>query len=344
MKYDQLHENAKSERIRQSKSRKRTLVRDKSPTEGGTFVGQVVEVGTKLYVVRYSANDQWEDINCFAAGSLSSPHKFGTLICCGDMVRFSIYESADVAERAGTIHEVVERRSKISRIDPANHNREHVISSNFDQLIIFLSVFDPDLNTRLIDRLLIAAQLGKVEPIIVLNKTDLADMEIIDEIMLPYYELGYKIFNISLRERLGIEDLLLQINGSDNVMVGPSGVGKSSFLNFLMGEQVQQVREISETSGKGKHTTSFIKRFTLPTGGTITDTPGIREFGIWDLSPDELTLFFKDFENYFHDCKYLPCTHTHEPNCHVKLALEQGLISNERYESYLNILESLEKQ
>jgi len=332
----------KKEAFRKTKSSKRTFIKDKLIIPETAQFGTVVEVGTKLYVVEYAkSNGEIATIDCFAAGIMLSPHKYSTLICCGDNVRFINDENNIDAANYGTILQVVERKSKISRTDPANNNREHVIVANADTLLIFASVFDPQINFRLIDRLLVAAILGKITAAICINKIELANMDLLEEFFEPYNKLNLLIFPISIKENSGLFELKEFLRQKNTVMVGSSGVGKSTLLNHLVGRKVQKVLEIRDSSGKGRHTTSYVKQFELPFGGKITDTPGIREFGLWDLAKDELPLFFCDFNDFFQGCKYLSCTHTHEPHCKVKEAIEKGLISTQRYDSYINLLDTL---
>lgn len=344
MSYEKNIDFIKKESIRKSKSLQRTLVKDKANNPENALPGKVIEIKPKLYVVAYqNSENETEFIDCFVAGSIVSPHKKGTLIACGDEVKFIISNLTDENEISGTIIEVLKRKTKLSRIDPANINREHVISSNIDQVLIFMSVLNPDINFRLIDRMLVAAMLGDLRAAICVNKIDLVDFDDIADIFEPYLEMGIPVFPISTFDETGLEDVYEFISDKDTVLAGMSGVGKSSLLNKIFDREIQKVLEISESSGKGRHTTSFVSRFELPQGGYITDTPGIREFGIWDLNKDELCLFFPDFNKFYLDCKFPSCTHTHEPNCKVKLAVENSMISPERYESYLQILESLEK-
>ncbi len=163
----------KKEAFRKKKSVKRTYIKENLAIPENALFGVVIEVGTKKYVVEYENElNEKNFVECFAAGIMKSVHKHSTLICCGDNVRFLLEESGDENANYGTIIQVIERQNKISRIDPANKNREHVIVSNADTLLIFASVFDPQINFRLIDRLLVAAMLGKMKAAICINKID----------------------------------------------------------------------------------------------------------------------------------------------------------------------------
>lgn len=344
MSYTKNIDFIKKENIRKSKSLNRTLVKNTGITAENAIIGKVIEIKPKVYTVQYknSANEI-NKVDCFLAGAIISPHKSATLVACGDEVKFVLSESGDSSELSGAIIEVIKRKSKLSRIDPANKNREHVIASNIDYVLIFSSVLDPSINFRLIDRILVAAMLGDLQPAICINKIDLVEFDDINDIFDIYRNLHIPIFPISIFDGSGLPELFEFLKDKDIVFAGASGVGKSSLLNKIFGREIQKVLEVSESSGKGRHTTSLVSRFELKSGGFITDTPGIREYGLWDIAKDELCLFFPDFNEFFHKCKFPSCTHTHEPDCKVKEAVEKSLISKERYDSYLQIFDSLEK-
>jgi ribosome biogenesis GTPase len=283
-------------------------------------------------------------VECVTAGAMVSSYDSTTTIAAvGDYVLFA-YEGSDRDSgfAKGVILKIEERKTILSR-KAINYDREDVISSNIEYCIIFVSAAEPEYNKRLIDRILVAAELGRVQSIICINKIDLSNKDEILEDLKIYKYLDIDLFPLCSITGEGLQPFLEFIKGKDAVLCGQSGSGKSTFINLLFQKELQKVREISRKTSKGKHTTSYIRMFRMENGGSIIDTPGIREFGVWDI--DRLNLFgcFHDFDPYIQECKYLPCTHTHEPDCAVIRAVEDGLIDLDRYESYLNIFYSLEK-
>ncbi|GAB1371345.1 hypothetical protein MASR1M45_14070 [Candidatus Kapaibacterium sp.] len=167
-------------------------------------------------------------------------------------------------------------------------------------------------------------------------------MEFFKDDLQIYRQMDIPLFFVSANDNVGLETLMEFLTDKISLFFGPSGVGKSTIVNQLLGESIQQIREISERTNKGQHTTSFVKMLSLPFGGKIIDSPGVREFAMWDVDKLNLAMHYHDFDEYYLQCKYLPCSHIHEPDCAVIQALEGGLISPERYESYMNIYNTLE--
>jgi len=214
--------------------------------------------------------------------------------------------------------------------------------SNVDQVIIVHSAAEPFYSRGSIDRYLIAADQGELQPILVINKIELMVEEMLEEDLAVYRDmLEIPVLFMSVVKGKGVSELIALCAGKTSVLVGPSGVGKSSIINAMFGSEIQITGEISDKYQKGKHTTTTASLLALPDNGCLIDTPGLREFGVSNVPVEELPFFFHDFDEYYPQCKYLPCTHTHEPNCAVKTAVEEGLIDELRYESYLKILESI---
>ena len=307
------------------------------------MLGEVVSIVGKDIIVEAKINNKLTEVNCVQTGTIISHSKYSNLVVTGDIVHFR-YE-----EGLSKIIKVEDRRTKFSRVSPSNKNREQIIAANINTLLIFVSVLEPKFNTRFIDRYLVAARINKIDPIICVNKTDLTTKKIVKKLIQPYIKLGIDVHCISVLESIGIKKLKNKIMNRKTVVSGMSGAGKSSFLNSILGYDAQIVKKINERTNKGTHTTSFAKRYRIKDNklrdkGWIIDSPGVREFGIWDLTKEEVGVIFPDFENYYLQCKYTSCTHTHEPDCAVINAVENGEIDEERYNSYLNIYDTLKDE
>lgn len=320
---------------------KRVLVKAKGKIPDDALRGRVIAVKGRSYLVGLLEDYEIEFYECHKAGTIISQYENSSLVAVGDYV-FILPGKRQLQENIGkgTIIAIEERFSFLSRTDlrtPA----ERLIAANIEHLVIMASARQPRYNKRLIDRLLVAAELGNLEPIICLNKIDLGDKNKIKDDLSVYYDLDIELFLTSFNTNEGVSDIKDFLKERSSVLIGSSGVGKSTLINSLLGKNVQKISDISKKTSKGKHTTSFIRMFNLGDSGEIIDTPGIREFGIFGLEPEELTLYFHDFDEYYENCRFMPCTHTHEPDCRIKEAVENNEIDEERYESYLNIFESL---
>lgn len=330
--------NKKDEQRKQEKwsiSKKRVLLKDEKKKSKDYYSGTIAEVIGKDYIVELA--DDFERIECIRAGTIISKRKNTQIISVGDRVKIQLEEIEDSKHK---IIEISERESWLSRKSIIGE-KEDVIAANAERLLIIMSAADPFYNKRLIDRFLISAISGGIEPAICINKIELMPLDMLKEDLAIYEEIGIPFFFISIHNNLGLEAIKEFIEGTTTIFAGPSGVGKSSLLNYLTGEDTQKISEISERTGKGRHTTSSPFLIRLNPETVIIDTPGIRELAIWNLSKDELHNYFSDFQDFYDDCKYVPCTHTHEPGCAVKKAVEDGIIDAERYQSYLNIFESI---
>lgn len=234
------------------------------------------------------------------------------------------------------------RRTKLSRPAPANARpREQVFAANIDRLIVVASAADPAFNPGLVDRYLIAAQVSGVEAVLCVNKVDL--VETLPPELPSYRELGVRVFCVSCKTCAGIETLRDALRDSTCVLSGHSGVGKTSLLNVLDPNLRLFTQEVSEITGKGRHTTTGARLYELTGGIRIIDTPGIRALGLWRVSPEEMTYYFPDLAECATACHFRDCTHTHEPRCAVLTGVDEGRISRLRYDSYLRIRKSLEE-
>jgi len=322
------------------KNEKRVLFKDKNQKKSALLKGTVYASMGKQFLVRSSENPL-KFADCTYGATIDSKHDNSSIITVGDEVYYSVFQDTKkTGKAAGTIHKLDLRKSCFSR-KTVGLGTEQVIASNADILLIVMSAAEPDYNKRLIDRFVIAAEQGMLTPVICMNKTDLGDEKQIKSDLKIYKKLGIKIFFVSAFTEYNLDKLKKFLLNKISIFAGPSGVGKSTIINKLFGTELQKINEISNKTNKGKHTTSFSKMFDLPKGGRIIDTPGIRELTLWDIGKEELPFFFHDFDNFFLSCRYLPCSHTHEPECAVLEAVEKNKIDIERYQSYLNIFETV---
>jgi len=244
----------------------------------------------------------------------------------------------------GVVLAVMERESLLARPDP--YGKKKAIAANIDQILVVTSPL-PQLNKRLIDRYLVAAEVNRIKPIIVLNKIDLlADIELqqLQEMLAIYQLLDYQIIYTSANLANGLNELKAILQNKNSIFVGQSGVGKSSLVNLLLPQAQARTAEISAATGKGKHTTSAAVLYHLEQsgvlGGCLIDSPGIREFGLWDISKEEVEYGFKEFHNFTGKCRFRNCKHINEPDCAILEALKNNNINQERFESFRQILES----
>jgi ribosome biogenesis GTPase len=255
------------------------------------------------------------------------------LIAVGDWVHFSLS-----SEKEGAIAEVEERTSFLGRTDISG-KKEQLIAVNIDVAVISVSVVDPPLKPSLVDRYLIAAEKGNIQPVIAINKIDLLDSAPEEEKLLyrdflaAYEPLGIPILSLSTETGVGIEALRSLLQNKTSVFSGQSGVGKSSLLNACFGFSLR-VGELAQKTFKGAHTTTTAELIPLPGGGYCVDTPGIRSFAIWKLQKEEVASHFQDIAAFADSCKYPDCSHISEPECAALAALEEGKISPLRYDSY----------
>ena len=269
---------------------------------------------------------------------------FTDFIAVGDNVEFDINKDG-----SGVIKKIEERKNHISRKLPKvrgssyrGERMEQVVASNIDNVVIVTSVLFPDFNNRVLDRFLVAAESSYLKIIIVLNKIDLGDSKISQKWEKLYKGLGYKFILTSIETDEGIASLKSEIREARNLFWGHSGVGKSSLLNKMYPELKLRIGEVSQFSSKGTHTTVTSVLIKVEENTFIIDTPGIREIDPYGIRKADLGHYFIEFGAYINKCKFSTCTHHHEPGCEVINAVNEGLIAEERYESYLRILDTIE--
>jgi ribosome biogenesis GTPase len=261
-------------------------------------------------------------------------------LAVGDRLRVARRPAGDLVAA-----QVLPRANRLSRPDPFLGHRERVLAANLDLAVVVVSLRKPPLTVGLVDRFLVALAHGGVPAAIAVNKVDLADDAASDPELLQlasYERLGVPVVRCSVRSGSGIDELARLLAGRTAVFVGHSGVGKSSLLRAIAPDFDVQVGEVSTGNARGRHTTSRSRVYRLPDGVTrIVDTPGIREFGLWRMTPRDLGSYFDDLAELAPDCRFTDCSHTHEPGCAVRLAVEENRLDPERYATYARILASL---
>ena len=262
-------------------------------------------------------------------------------VAVGDRVRYET-DGPATEEHPAVIKEILPRENYLIRRSTNLSRQSHVIAANLDQAVIVVSLLFPELKLPFLDRILVTCEVYKVPVLIVLAKVDLYRDEV-PEMMAAFRRIyegaGYPVLETSARTGEGIDALRERCQGRINLFSGESGVGKSSLIKALDPSLDPKIGRISEAHLQGMHTTSLYEMYRLGSGGFVIDTPGLRGFGLVDLEKEEISKYFPEMLAVMDDCRFVPCTHTHEPDCAVKAALEAGRISAERYNSYLGMLE-----
>jgi len=243
---------------------------------------------------------------------------------------------------SGVIEAVHERTSELTR--PDFYDGIKVVAANIDQIFIVSSIV-PAFSTQIIDRYLVAAENVEIKPVIVLNKIDLLDqegMELLDGMLQPYRDIGYRVIMLSSHNGDGVSEINEMLKDQVSIFVGQSGVGKSSLINSLMPDAELIIGDISDNSGLGTHTTTTAKLLHFEQGGDLIDSPGVREFGLWHLEPERIAWCFIEFREFLGGCKFRDCKHQDDPGCLLAQAVEDDKIDLERFENYHRILDSLE--
>ncbi|WP_372637318.1 ribosome small subunit-dependent GTPase A [Fodinibius sp.] len=303
--------------------------------------GRVVESTGSWYEVTYRHDGEAKKINCRLPGRFRlEEHKLTNPIAVGDVVHFDINDDG-----SGSIQEIEERQNYLIRESTHHQEGNQILVANIDCAYVVQSIKKPTIKRGFLDRFLVTCEAYQIPARIVLNKMDLAtgaDQPKIDDFAELYDSLGYKVLRTSIKDEKSLERLKEDLREKTSVFVGPSGVGKTSLLNHIEPSINRKVGSVSDYNEKGTHTTTFAKLLPLHMGGYLVDTPGLREFGLVNIEPWELSLFFPEMLEFRQQCKFNNCTHSHEPGCGVMQAFEEGHIHPDRYDSYLNILDSLE--
>lgn len=325
-------------------SRHRTIIEDAGPDGGESsgdsadaastravdtatcLRGRVIRIHGLLLIVR---GDDGQNYSCHVRRLLKSFEIEGrNVVTVGDRVWF---RPGGPAGAEGLIERVEARQGVITR---GYRNRQQVLAANVDQVLIVSALAEPGLKLGLVDRYLVSAEIGGVRPIVVLNKADLVDMAGFQWVVGLYAQLGYETVVTSAADRRGIDRLRELVSRGVTAVSGQSGVGKSSLLNTMQPGLNLKVREVSDWTFKGKHTTTTAELIELEHGGFVVDTPGLRQFELWGVVPGELEAYFIEFRPFIPHCRFPDCSHTHEHACAVKDAVYWGQIHPGRYDSY----------
>ncbi|HEV2968756.1 MAG TPA: ribosome small subunit-dependent GTPase A [Pirellulales bacterium] len=319
-------------------TRKRTVIGQEADADQGGFAvrpevggasrrGRVLKVHGLTSVVQAEDGSLHQCVTRRLLRTLSTDQRH--VVAAGDWVYFRSDRSGD-----GIIERIEPRRGVLSR---SSRGRQHIIVANVDQIVIISSAAEPYLKPNLIDRFLVTAEQHRIRAVICINKVDLVDRAGLEPLVGVYSRMGYQVLLTSTKTALGIERLRRAMAGGANVIVGQSGVGKSSLLNRIEPELNLRVATVSAESQKGRHTTTTAQLLPLSSGGYVIDTPGIRQFQLWDVIPEEVAGCYRDLRPYVSLCKFPDCTHTHETDCAVKDAVADGRLDARRYESYCHL-------
>ena len=298
------------------------------PSRDDLTFGQVAHIQGRWCRALYGG----DEIECMVPMDIAIFQRLALAV--GDLVTVS-FEGDEP-----TISGVARRRSKLSRPDPHIPGMERVLVANIDLVVIVASADRPPFNPRSVDRYLVAAQAGGATPVLAVNKLDLVD-DWPEEASL-YREIDMRVIGTSAETGAGVAELTEAIRGKLCAFAGHSGVGKSSLLNAIEPGLDIKTLDVREADGRGRHATTFSSLYELSCGARVVDTPGIREIGLWGMRAEDLSFYFPEFRE-MPPCRFRDCSHTHEPGCSVKAALESGGLSEFRYDSYVRILESLKE-
>ena len=264
-------------------------------------------------------------------------------VAVGDVVEFEAEAPEAVTlENPAVITSVKPRRNYIIRKSTNLSRQSHIIAANLDRAFIIATIDFPEVKLPFLDRILVTCEVYNIPVTIVLNKVDLyreSHSEMLEAFHEIYEGAGYQVMEVSALTGEGVQELREACRGHVSLFSGVSGVGKSSLIKALDPSLDPRVGEISDVHLQGKHTTTFYEMYSLASGGFIVDTPGLRGFGLVDLKKEEIALYFPEMLKVSENCRFTPCTHTHEPGCAVKEAVEAGEISYDRYSSYLGMLD-----
>lgn len=338
----------------------KTVREQESDAATGLQEGLVIELTRRrATVLPLGENDVEKAFHCRLSAELAARQQSG--IAVGDRVVYTMLDAKDDDEDLFEVVSVLERTTKLARPDAHDVRSERVVAANVDVIVVVVSVVSPPLHPRLIDRYLVAIEAGGCEAVIAVNKVDLLAPELFDAEIAkldPYRDAGIPIAvcaavpgggvggdGVADMESRRVDELRELLKGKTCAFVGHSGVGKSSLANALDPSLAIETGRVRERDQRGRHTTTSSSMHFIETADgqwiRVIDTPGVRFFGLADVTPEELRWMFPEFVEYTHDCKFNDCSHDHEPGCAVREAVEAGKITAVRYDTYLRLLEEL---
>ncbi len=306
---------------------------NENPTAATRVTARVIRAAGLQQLVRTDAG-LWL---CEVRGRLKAARRVAqSPVVVGDWV-----EVEPIGAGAGVIERVLPRRSQFARAATGFRPYQQIVAANVDQLIVVAALVQPVLRPGFIDRALVMAERGGLQPLVCLNKADLVATADTDVVAAVYQSLGYPVCVVSAQTGQGMEALQARLTGRDSVLVGQSGVGKSSLLNRLEPGLQVRTQELMRLHQRGRHTTAGVQLYALAGGGNIIDTPGIKELRLWDVSAEELVGYFVEMADLAGQCRFRDCTHVGEPGCAIIAAVDAGMISQVRHEGYARIHQSL---
>jgi ribosome biogenesis GTPase / thiamine phosphate phosphatase len=294
-----------------------------------TLRGLIVRTQSGFYTVETSEGRRV----CELRGRLKRGPRLGDVAAVGDRVQITPLDGDK-----GVIESIEARQRIFSRLAPNPHGAyQQIIIANPDQVVFVFACANPAPHLGMLDRFLVIAERQDIPALILANKADLISNQAAQDLFGRYPSLGYPVTYTSTLTGQGIEEMQARLAGKISLFAGPSGVGKSSLLNALQPGLGLVVRQVSQATNKGRHTTVVRELFALGNGGYLADTPGLKALALWDIEPEELDGYFPELRSLVDQCQFSDCTHRHEPGCAVLQAVADGRVHTERYQSYLNI-------